>query len=246
MIIIAIIYLYKRNQNRFFQQTELLKLDHEKNILNTQLEIQQNTFSNISREIHDNISLSLTLAKLYLNTADAEASAKTKELISLSENQISIAMTGLRNITAGMYADHDIGSNGLIKTIEEEIGKIRKAGVHEVKLSLVGDPIFMDAQRELVIFRIIQESLNNIIKHSQARNITLELNYMSDKVRVKIQDDGIGFSEKAREETHEKRSGLQNMQTRCAMFNGSFHIESQPGQGSTIFVTIPYEQANAG
>src|SRR5258705_12103501 len=86
--IVSILFIYRNKQVAYFETIEKLKLDHEKNILNVQLEIQEQTLQHISREIHDNISLSLTLAKLNLNTLDWNYIDKTKNQIDSSLEQI--------------------------------------------------------------------------------------------------------------------------------------------------------------
>src|SRR4030095_2533897 len=84
VFIVIMLYTYRQKQFLFFQNLEQIKLDHEKNLLATQLEIQEQTFQNISREIHDNISLSLTLAKLQLNTLNLNDKELSAEKIDLS------------------------------------------------------------------------------------------------------------------------------------------------------------------
>src|ERR1700737_2973926 len=79
--IVTLIYLYQKKQLAYQQNLENMKLDHEKNLLKAQVEMQENTFENISREIHDNINLSLTLAKLNLNTISWDKKDKSVALI---------------------------------------------------------------------------------------------------------------------------------------------------------------------
>src|SRR5678815_5083890 len=76
--IVTILYLYRKKQLAYYKTIEELRLDYEKNLLHTHLEIQEQTLQHISREIHDNIGLSLTLAKLNLNTLDWDHPSKTK------------------------------------------------------------------------------------------------------------------------------------------------------------------------
>ncbi len=245
-LILLIIFMYKKNQESHFKQIEALKTDYERNILNTQLEIKQTTFQQISREIHDNINLSLTLAKLYLNTARVEDPKKTEILIEQSERLITEAIDGLRNISSGIEEDN-INSKGLINAIEEEIEKINKLGVYNVQFNITGHPIFLDTERERVIFRIIQESFNNIIKHSKAHNIGISLIYKKEHIELIIQDDGIGFRYPQIKNTKQKngsQSGLENINIRSKMFNGKSIIKSKPGKGTKIFVTIPYDLKN--
>src|SRR5678816_1063291 len=90
--IVTILFLYKKKQFAYFKTIEELKLDYEKNLLHTQLEIQEQTLQHISREIHDNINLSLTLAKLNLNTFDWSCLSKARNQINCSLEQVSKAI----------------------------------------------------------------------------------------------------------------------------------------------------------
>src|ERR1044071_4232124 len=100
--IVTILYLYRKKQLAYFKTIEELKLDYEKNLLHTQLEMQEQTLQHIAREIHDNISLSLTLAKLNLNTLDWTDGEKSRTQIDSSLEQITKAIGDLSDISKGM------------------------------------------------------------------------------------------------------------------------------------------------
>src|SRR5829696_1278855 len=104
-LIITILYLYQKRQLLFQHNLHSLKLDFEKNLLKTQIEIQENTCQNISREIHDNISLSLTLAKLNLNTLDWLNIEHTYESVKNSVHIIGSAISDLSNLSKSMNPD---------------------------------------------------------------------------------------------------------------------------------------------
>ncbi|TMI86028.1 MAG: hypothetical protein E6H06_21375, partial [Bacteroidetes bacterium] len=97
--IVTILYLYRKKQLAYFKTIEELKFDYEKNLLHTQLEMQEQTLEHIAREIHDNISLSLTLAKLNLNTLDWNQPSRYRNQIDTSLQQISKAITDLSDIS---------------------------------------------------------------------------------------------------------------------------------------------------
>src|SRR5215831_878551 len=103
--IVTILYLYRKKQLGYNKAIEEMKLDYQKNILHTQLEMQEQTLQHISREIHDNITLSLTLAKLNLNTLDWEHPNKTRNQIDSALQQISKAIAQLSNISKGMNTE---------------------------------------------------------------------------------------------------------------------------------------------
>ena len=239
--IITILYLYRKRQIIYLKTIESLKLDYEKNLLKTQLEIQEQTFQNISRDIHDNISLSLTLAKLNLNTLDWNFLAKTKNQIYSSLEQISKAIVDLSDISKSLNSELII-NQGLIKALEKEISKLKEMNLFELNYEITGNPIFMDSQKELVIFRIVQEAFNNIIKHAKATSVDLKLHYTETNIEVSILDNGIGFCKETLElnANKESKAGLNNMKKRATLFNGKTEINSEPNSGTCIVITIPY------
>ena len=237
--IVFILFLYQRRHIAYQKGLEVLKSDFEKTLLTTQLEIQEQTFQSISREIHDNIGLSLTLAKLNLNTIDWKDSAHSKEKVDGSINFISRAIEDLSYISKALHTGF-IEENGLLKALELEINKIQKLGIYNIRYDVTGSPVYMKTQKELVIFRIIQEVLNNCIKHAEATAITVLLNYKTNQVEIELSDDGVGFSRRPTGGQGGKGTGLMNIVKRAAYIDGSCQINSFPGKGTTVLMKIPY------
>lgn len=237
--IVFILFIYQRRHISYQKGLELLKSDFEKTLLTTQLEIQEQTFQNISREIHDNIGLSLTLAKLNLNTINWNDQSHTEEKISGSVNFISRAIEDLSYISKALHTGF-IEEHGLLKALELEINKIQKLGIFTIQYEVTGSAVYMQTQKELVIFRIMQEVLNNCIKHAQASIINIALNYNTTLVEIIISDNGKGFDQQTATSKPGKGTGLMNIVKRAAFINGTCYVNSIPGQGTTVVMKIPY------
>ena len=223
VFITMIIYRYQQKQNAYFKDIEALKTSHQNTLLQSQLEIQEQTFQNISREIHDNIGQKLTLAKLHLNTLNHADTGKTILQVNDSVTMISEAINDLSDLSRSMSSEILL-NNGLIKALEFEAGQLIKSAKYKISFSTTGNPIFMDANTELVLFRIVQEALNNIIKHSDATAIDIELHYNCTFLTMTINDNGKGFN------AYENRfgTGLLNMKKRADMLNGNLTISTTP------------------
>lgn len=234
--ILSILYLYRKRQQHFEKSLEQIKLDNEKNILSAQLEIQEETFRHISREIHDNISLSLTLAKLNLHTINWSDQEKAIPKVEGSIALITQSIAELSDVSKSLNAELII-QQGLLKAIDEELGRIRQTGLFEVNYRLEGNPVYMEARKELIIFRIIQEAFNNIIRHSGARVAGLCLDYHENMLKIDINDDGNGFDRHMI--FNKKEAGLRNMETRARTLNGNMEISSIPGKGTMLSFEIP-------
>jgi two-component system, NarL family, sensor kinase len=238
IFMILILLLYQKKQLAFLKNVESLKLDHEKNLLKTRLEIQEHTFQNISREIHDNIGLSLTLAKLNLNVLDFEKIEKSQELINSSVELISKSINDLSDISKSLNSD-GIAQQGLLKALELEMDRIKKINKFRTHFKVLGNPVFFDSQKELVLYRIAQEALNNVIKHSSAQDIFMTVCFNSGSIRLSVKDNGKGFLYSNNQEAfqRERKAGLTNMQLRAALINGDMEVDTEIGKGTVISVT---------
>ena len=235
--IISILLIYQKKQIIYNNKLEEVKINFEKALLATHLEIREDTFQNISREIHDNISLSLTLAKLHLNTIDWNDKDSTVDKINSSIELLGKSIHDLSDISKGLNPDVII-QQGLIKALEYEVERINKIGLFKMEFRVEGTSRFMDAKMELIIFRIIQEAFNNIIKHAKATAATLELIYSHNSLSIAMTDDGVGFKTKGLNVS--RRAGLTNMALRTKMLNGEMLIHTIPNTGTKLNFNIPF------
>jgi two-component system NarL family sensor kinase len=229
-----IIYKYQQKQNAYFQRLEKLKVAHENDMLRAKVEIQEQTFENISREIHDNIGQKLTLAKLHLNTLNFSDLNSVAAQITHTVKVIGEAINDLSDISRSMSSEI-ILNNGFIKALEFEVSQLNKPGLYSIKLVVTGETVFLEANRELVLFRITQEALNNIVKHANATSISIELHFAKETLSLSIIDNGRGFLN----DMNQQGNGLSNMAKRAKMLNGSSEIYSEQGRGTTINIKMP-------
>ena len=241
-LIIATLYFYSIKESKLKGDLIDLKSKHEKEVLLAQLEIQEDTFRKISREIHDNISLGLTLAKLQLNNAIISDSKDTDTLMG-TVDLISKSLVDLNDISKSLDAKQMV-AHGLINALRSEVDVIKKSGLLEAELEMSGEPVYLDAETDLILLRIFQEACNNIIKHANAKRIDVDLYYKPDELLMKITDDGNGFDIDAVRSNREirKMSGLKNLETRAQLINATFEIISFPKVGTTINIKIPIKK----
>ena len=239
--IVSMMFVYQKKKIAYEKEMETLKSEFEKTLLSTQLEIQEQTFQNISREIHDHICLNLTLAKLNLVTIDPADRQQLSERINSSTEILSRSIHELSDISHSLNPEI-IESNGLIAALELEIGKMKKLNLFEITLNISGNSVYMDSLKELFIFRIIQEAFNNILKHAKAKNVLLNLCYSQDHMEALVQDDGQGFLVTVYSENGVAihHSGIKNMRKRAQLIKGNCEILSEPEKGTKIKLSVPY------
>jgi signal transduction histidine kinase len=179
----------------------------------------------------------LTTTKLYLDLALSNPELKD-ELIQKSTKNIINVINEIRQLSRSLM-DPSIGDLGLIDSIHDLTENINLTRKLHVSLD-VGEEIedLLDKNQKLTIYRIIQEALNNAIKHAQATSVLIRILHNASSAEVIIEDDGVGFNVK----TVKKGAGLKNMQNRIYLINGEHIIESTPNQGSKIIIKFPIIQ----
>ena len=217
-------------------EQELLKteLEYKKLINQATVDSQEQERSEIGRELHDNINQVLTTTKLYLELALANEDL-TKELIKKSSRNISSAINEIRQLSRSLM-DPTIGDLGIVDSINDLIENINLTRKITIRLN-IDERIenLMDKNQKLTIFRTIQESLNNVVRHAKAKNVNISIRTDDEEVELEIIDDGVGFSQTS----VKKGAGLKNITNRVYLINGNFEIESEPGKGCHIMIKFP-------
>lgn len=229
-LVIYFLYGTQKKQIIHFRNLEDLKMHQKNDLLQAQLEMQEQTFANISGEIHDNIGQKLTLAKLQLNTLPVNGNTELRNQVDQSVQMISEVISDLSDMSRSMSSEIVL-QNGLIKAIDFEVGQIAKTGLYEIKLRITGEPVFLPSSTELVLFRIIQEALHNVIKHAAASRIFIELDYSGSNLGLVVRDNGLGFDP---DQNTARGIGLGNMQRRAKIIDANFKIETARGEGTVI------------
>jgi signal transduction histidine kinase len=233
-----ILLLYQRKQNVFNTRLETIKANYDKELLKTQLEIQEDTFQYISREIHDNIGQFISLAKLQLNTLDMKENNQAAQRITDTVDLLTRALEELRDLSRSLSSEI-IRNGGLTKALEQLVIQLQKLTSFQVIYELKGDYQFLDEQKEIFILRILQEAISNVIRHSKADSIQITLTYENNSLTMVIRDNGRGFDAEGII-TQKNTSGLSNMRKRAKMIEANFGVESNLNKGTTISLMVPY------
>lgn len=229
------ILLYQKKNNAFQTEKRLIETRFQQELLSAQLEIQEQTLEHVSQEIHDNIGQTLSLAKLTLNRLDT---SNPTPGIDHTKEMLTKAIADLRAVSRSLNTGA-ILSAGLLKAIELELKQLEKSGAYTTSLEVSEQQYTLKPQHELILFRIVQEALNNIIKHAEATAVTIHADFRQGELALSITDNGKGFAPPADVCEGEDGIGLRSMCNRTKLLQGKFHIQSLPGRGSTIQILIP-------
>lgn len=233
--LVLILIEYRKKQLRHITEKLNLKHQYQSQVLQTQIEVQEQSFKYVSEEIHDNIAQTLSLVKLKLyQTASKTENEIIKHGIENTNELLGNALTDLRNLSHVLNGGL-VSKISLQEGIEKELNYIRDGENRRAHLTISGSTFEPNSEKKLLIFRIVQESINNAIKHGKATEININLNYRSGVFTVQIVDNGKGFDLKDME--HSSGLGLHNIHLRAKLL-GNIEITSEQGIGTTITLTI--------
>lgn len=233
-VIVLVAYINKRKKV-LLAEKKAIQSSFENELLKTQLEVQEQTFAEISQEIHDNIGQALSFIKLTINTVNIDDPANAKDKLFQSKNLITQAIQDLRDLSKTLSTDF-ITQIGLPKAIEQQLSLLEKTKIFQTRLIINGEPKSYGKKEELVIYRIVQELLNNAVKHSEAKIIAVEMNYSDEGLSIIVSDNGKGFDEATLDK--DKGLGLSNMKKRMELVNGEFEIITKAGVGTKAVMSF--------
>jgi len=233
---IVAIYLYNRWRLVNQQNLQVIQTNHQQQLMATRLEVQEQTLQHVMREIHDNIGSSLTHAKLALATLDMAQPQEALQQVQLSISAIGTALEDMRNLSKSLNADF-VAANGLLPAIEHELQRVGSYSGLQTQLTITGPTAYLDAETELVLFRMVQEVLTNTVKHAQATALQIIVTFAPNTLTLQIADNGQGFIYPPPGNSI-AGSGLGNLQHRAQLLGGHCTISTAPNHGTIITISI--------
>jgi two-component system, NarL family, sensor kinase len=237
VLFLVMLFYYNNKKGQMSKERQLMRATFDKQLLESKLEIQEQTFGMISQEIHDNVGQILSLAKVQLGIMEQKQTVDGELLGNVKEN-ISLAMTELRDIAKSLSSER-LQQLSLQDSISQEIRRINRSGFIKVSSDVQGAEKNIPDQHKLIAFRIVQEGLQNIIKHASASYVKLSIRYMDDRMFITIFDNGVGFNPETELKKREGL-GLQNILRRAELVGGKADVMSKPGEGTTLQIQIAY------
>ena len=223
---------------------ELLTQHEERKILSKRLiDLLERDRDQVAIELHDHIGQILTSLKINLEVIQGQLGSEHSGLesrIRISRERAVQALRDTKNISRGLKPSI-LDSLGLISSLRELFNEIETDTGIIIKFFTRKVPNRFEKEKELAIYRIVQEALNNIIKHAHASTVFANLIRKDDKLSLSIEDNGVGFDlEKAMKIASGKGPlGLLIMKERAVQLHGEFNIESDIGKGTHLLVEIP-------
>ena len=231
------LFAHKKKQARNQLEKQQLEFAYQTELLRARLEEQEKSMTLLSEEIHDNIGQVLGLAKMYLyRITGLVQDPETAGYGNVAMELLSNAINDLRHISHSLNGEL-LSRSGLENALEREITYLQETTEMRCLFSIEGNPFDLRKERNILVFRIVQEALQNAVKHSGARTITLMLDYLQEELSIEITDDGRGFEVSKAQESNSL--GIRNIQNRANLLNAGLSLRSEAGQGTRLELRIP-------
>lgn len=237
ILITIFLIIHKQRQVRNKLDKQQMEFHYRSAMLHTRIEVQEQALQMVSQEIHDNLGQVLSFTRLQLATLREHIpSASGREILDENLTLLRKSIKDLRLLSHSL-------NTGLIETreleeaIRTELERIQVFSTLQCNLESVGTKVDVPPACRLLIFRIAQEALQNILKHSQASRINVLIEYGEQDFVLRVSDNGIGLPEGS--VTSSKSLGMTSMNQRASMLEGTLSLTSQQGEGTTVQLTTP-------
>jgi len=228
-------------QKRLLQkQLELnqVRQNQQDEILRNTIQAQENERRRIAQDLHDEVGAMLSVVKLNVGRIERQSVDKTLVLAGETKTYLDDVITQVRRISRALLPP-SLEKLGLFSALEELASWVNKSDQLFIEVRKSGEPFRFDIKKELAVFRVVQELMNNVIKHADATYLYLALRFNDNALAVLVRDNGKGF------DMNEKTNsglGLKNLESRSEMAGGKIKIKSRTGIGTTaIFYLSVHE-----
>jgi len=228
-------YLAIRSDITEKRELEKVLMEQQKFITEMTIAAQEKERNELGKELHDNINQILATVKIYLDLAKAKDTIP-RHLVEKSYEYVDMAMVEIRKLSHSLVAP-SLGDIGLQGALEELVNNMNINNLHKVELiNEISSAQLIDNKMELMVYRIIQEQMNNINKYAKAKKAVIHLSTGGKTLHLSVSDDGVGF------DTSQKSMGigLKNIKSRVEFYSGKLNIISAPGHGCSLEISIPF------
>ena len=219
--------------------------EHIHSLTQELIKAQEDERSRIARDLHDHVAQNLGALKITCNSIlfnELENPDELKDQLTYFSDVLSDSIESVRDIAYNLRPPN-LDQLGLIVTIAQYCDDFMDKSDIAVDFFSAGlEKMKIDFDTEINLYRLVQEALSNIKKHSKARSVTVRMVASSPDIIVRIEDDGVGFNvdERMIEASNEKRMGLKSMEERVSLLNGNMTIKSRVGAGTQVVIKVRY------
>lgn len=227
--IVSLLLVYQKRQLRYQFEKQQLQNQYSEELLKTRIETQEHTLNTVSREIHDNIGQLLNSSKLLIGVAQR---APQPDTLQTAADTLALAIQELRSLSKSLNNEW-LEQFSFTENLEAEVKRINAS--NKIRMTVEQVPLTMPKDRQLVLYRIVQEAFQNALKHGEPSQIHITLRMVNGHLQINISDDGKGFD---LQDPARQGFGITNIKLRTALLGGT--VQWKAGHpGTVVLIQIP-------
>ncbi|HEV3412811.1 MAG TPA: ATP-binding protein [Puia sp.] len=235
-IVVFVLMFYQQKRFRHSRQLLELQSSTQQELLKTQLETQEATYRQIGEEIHDNVGQLLSTAKILLSITERSL-PEVPETLHTATDTIGKAIQDLRSLSRSLSSEW-LQQFNIVENLKAEVNRLNTAGIVRTRIEIPTGSLPMTADSQIMLFRVVQEAIQNTLKHADATEVLVTVTLSEAAVEIVIRDNGRGFSP---ETLSSKGLGLKNMLNRTRLLGGTIDWTSANGNGVEVKIIVPIQ-----
>jgi len=234
MVMVYGVFIKKKSELLLSQQKKEARFEQE--LATSQVEIKEQTLNYIGQELHDDLGQKLSVARLMTNKINMAEDGEREDIVQEINMLLGECIQDIRNLSK-VFISTQVRRMGFVEALEREIFRIERLNLMQVDYRNNNHEPQIAREHELILFRIVQECITNVIKHSRSNKMKITIEDKLEEMVITVVDFGIGFSQK----NVNDGSGLKNMKNRAKIINADFRLRSTANHGTEITLTYKRE-----
>lgn len=238
IVVLALIFLIffitaRQQQNKLVMKQQMMQQEFSKQLMQSQIEVQEHTSAALSQEIHDNIGQLLGATKMLLAVTERELK-EVPDSFETATQTLSKAIQDLRALSKSLNKEW-LKNFDLIHNLKSEVARINAAKEVDVQFQTEYETLPLSSEAQVMLFRVIQEALQNSIRHAHPSQILIEIKLDAEELSIIVNDNGKGF-----DFSHALQNGLglRNMQHRIELLHGHISWHQNDSGGTAVEITL--------
>lgn len=237
VVLVLVLIRQRRNSEKHAMEKTLMQNTFTQEILQTQLETQEATLHHVSEELHDNVGQLLSTTKMLIGITERSLPEMPESLKAASET-LTKAIQDLRSLSKSL-SNEWLHQFNIIENLQAELDRLKAARQVNVLFTANIYTLPLEPQEQVMLFRVMQEALQNSIKHAHASSIQAAIEVRDDVIYLCLSDNGLGFNMAS---TPKSGVGMMNMKQRIKLLNGTINWFTEEGQGTRVEINLPAQK----
>lgn len=234
--LIVFFFFFQQKKTAYLLKQRETQLLFEEEITKSKLEIQEQALQNISWEIHDNVGQLLSVAKMQLNMMQYGLPEESQQSVVEVGDIIGKSLQELRGLAKSLNPE-TIKNKGLIESVTQEVERFNRLNFINASLEVSEEYFNLSNEKEIIIFRILQEFCNNTLKYAKAKELKIKFNFENEILNITAEDNGIGFD--TSDISKQTGIGLINIKSRGELIGAKIDLKSSTNSGTKLYISCP-------